>query len=593
MSITQSPLRWYTNRDMIAEAVPHAFAAGDSEAAADLIARLAEPMLLRGEVMALVGWLRALPDAAVQARPALGMARPFALLAVGELAGVEKDILALSNSGGGPVAEGSPARSLEVGQMQARAERAPDPPAWMRDSAAAMRVLLATMQDAGPRDSSQARQDFEHQPELAPPEHQLASLNHGFAHWGQGQVGRARAAFTAALKACQRGGDRGGEVLATSFLADLHVQEGRLHQAARRYEQAARRLDQPEDRSAPVASLPAIGLGMLCYEWNELDRARQLIDQGLEHAERGGRVDVVITGLTTRAKIEQANGDIAAACAAQEQAVQAARSTHTPRLIAYAEAQQAALWLAQGQGSAAIDWARSQSMGLDDDIPYLAELEYLTFARVLIAQGAYDDALYLLDRLRAYATDAGRDGQVIPVLLAAALAHQARGDIAKACEAVRQGLVHAEVGGYLRAFVDAGPALAAALSRACDQLAREPEPKPGIGIRAYAQRVLAACQAGWPAQPTGTPASEANLAQQAPQNAHAHMANTSTEPRLSPREIDLLACLSAGMSNKEIARQLGLTTNTVRWYSSKLYDKLGVRSRTQAIARAKSMGLLR
>jgi len=48
----------------------------------------------------------------------------------------------------------------------------------------------------------------------------------------------------------------------------------------------------------------------------------------------------------------------------------------------------------------------------------------------------------------------------------------------------------------------------------------------------------------------------------------------------------------AGMSNKEIARQLGLTINTVRWYSTKLYAKLGVRSRTQAIAHARGLGLV-
>src|SRR5262249_58933024 len=69
---------------------------------------------------------------------------------------------------------------------------------------------------------------------------QFASLNQGFAHWAQGQVARARAAFRAAVQACRREGDRYGEVLAASFLADLDVQEGRLRQAARRYQWAAR-----------------------------------------------------------------------------------------------------------------------------------------------------------------------------------------------------------------------------------------------------------------------------------------------------------------------------------------------------------------
>jgi len=161
-------------------------------------------------------------------------------------------------------------------------------------------------------------------------------------------------------------------------------------------------------------------------------------------------------------------------------------------------------------------------------------------------------------------------------------------------------LVHAEVGGYLRTFVDAGPALAAALSRACDQLAREPEPKPGIGIRAYAHRVLAACQAGWPAWDSAMASATSAAApkqvtseRQAPHKAQSHGMSAGTEPRLSPRERDLLDCIMAGMSNKEIARQLALSTATVKWYLAQLYEKLDVCSRTQALACARDLGLMR
>ncbi len=320
-------------------------------------------------------------------------------------------------------------------------------------------------------------------------------------------------------------------------------------------------------------------MGIVCYEWNELDRARALIDQGLLHAAHGGRVDVVLSGLIARARLQHATGDTVGGNATHAEAVQAARATQTPRLTAYAEAQQAAHWLNQGEHAAALAWARRQRMALDDEIGYLRELEYLTFARVLIVQGAYDDALYLLERLRAYATAAGRTGQVIPVLLAIALAQQARGDASEACAAVRQALILAEPGGYVRTFVDAGPALATALAQACAELQHAPEPKLAIGIYAYAQRVLAACQAGWPAQPV-------------PESGHAEMASAAPGLRLSPRERDLLDCIVAGMSNKEIARQLALTINTVRWYSTKLYAKLGVRSRTQAIAHARGLGLV-
>ena len=565
---------WYVAEGMLAEAIPHLFAIGELEHAADLMALMAEPLLMRGEVATMQRWLHALPDALVQARAPLVMARIFAQMATGQIATLDADIQRLAAM---PALAQGLALAVNAPALPASIE--PTSTSWIRDSTAALHMLAAILQDAEPHIQHQL-----HQLLAAPDDHRqtadhLTLLHQGFAHWANGDVEPARTALTQAARAYRRSGDQHGEVLVTALLAEIKIQEGALDQAAQLYAAANQLLDRAEDHGAAVASLPAIGMGILCYEWNELDRARALIDQGLKQAAQGGRVDIVLSALITRARLQHASGDTAGGNATQAAAVQAARATQTPRLIAYAEAQQAAHWLNQGEDAAALDWARVQHMALDDEIGYLRELEYLTFARVLVVQGAYDDALYLLDRLRACTTAAGRNGQVIPVLLATALGQQAHGDQAKASDAVRQALILAEPGGYLRVFVDAGPALATALSQVCDQLAHAPLSKSSAGICAYAQRVLAACQAGWPAQPV-------------PESGPAEMASAAPGLRLSPRERDLLDCIVAGMSNKEIARQLGLTTATVRWYSTKLYAKLGVRSRTQAIAHARGLGLV-
>lgn len=55
---------------------------------------------------------------------------------------------------------------------------------------------------------------------------------------------------------------------------------------------------------------------------------------------------------------------------------------------------------------------------------------------------------------------------------------------------------------------------------------------------------------------------------------------------LSPREMDVLHCLAQGLSNQEIANQLVIAESTVKWHLKQIYGKLGVNSRTQAIARA-------
>ncbi len=61
---------------------------------------------------------------------------------------------------------------------------------------------------------------------------------------------------------------------------------------------------------------------------------------------------------------------------------------------------------------------------------------------------------------------------------------------------------------------------------------------------------------------------------------------------LSERELEIVRLVAAGMSNREIAGALFLAPGTVKWYLNQVYSKLGVGSRTQAVARAREMGLL-
>src|SRR5436309_15447644 len=59
----------------------------------------------------------------------------------------------------------------------------------------------------------------------------------------------------------------------------------------------------------------------------------------------------------------------------------------------------------------------------------------------------------------------------------------------------------------------------------------------------------------------------------------------------SEREQEILKRLSAGLSDQQIADELFLSLNTIKWYNRQIYSKLGVKSRTQAIARAKDLAL--
>lgn len=63
-------------------------------------------------------------------------------------------------------------------------------------------------------------------------------------------------------------------------------------------------------------------------------------------------------------------------------------------------------------------------------------------------------------------------------------------------------------------------------------------------------------------------------------------------PRLTPRESEVLPLLAKGFSNKEIARDLGVSPDTVKDHLARLYTKLNASDRTEAVSRARSIGLL-
>lgn len=61
---------------------------------------------------------------------------------------------------------------------------------------------------------------------------------------------------------------------------------------------------------------------------------------------------------------------------------------------------------------------------------------------------------------------------------------------------------------------------------------------------------------------------------------------------LSPRECEILEALASGESNKELARRLGISPNTVKTHVARVYEKLGVQRRVQAIEKARSLTLI-
>jgi LuxR family maltose regulon positive regulatory protein len=166
---------------------------------------------------------------------------------------------------------------------------------------------------------------------------------------------------------------------------------------------------------------------------------------------------------------------------------------------------------------------------------------------------------------------AGRTDDLVGILTLQALARWAKNDKEQAVSILTQALAMAEPEGYVRTFVDEGPAMADLLSATLEVRQRGcADPASRVPAR-YLAKLLAAL-----AQEDAAPAAGQQLHESVP----------------SERELEVLALIASGESNQEIASKLFITLATVKTHINNLYRKLGARSRTQAVARAREMNLL-
>jgi LuxR family maltose regulon positive regulatory protein len=311
----------------------------------------------------------------------------------------------------------------------------------------------------------------------------------------------------------------------------------------------------------------------------------------------GGTVHVfahhVALGYIALARLRRARGEYDGALSALDDFVRLAdERNYVASLVLRASAMAARVELARDNLPAASQWAEASGLCAGDEVSFTREVEYLTLARVLIAQGRltcrqggstslFHDALYLLERLQSSADAGSRIESVIEINILRALALHALDDSVHATETLERALVLAEPEGYLRIFVDEGVPIRVLLST----MLGEPPGEPGNALqdpilRAYTRLLAAASDrpgVTWERQTSGKQPLQTAV------------------PLLDPlteREIAVLRLIAAGLSNREIASRLYITVGTAKWYVNSLYSKLDVHSRTQAVVRARSLELL-
>jgi LuxR family maltose regulon positive regulatory protein len=315
-----------------------------------------------------------------------------------------------------------------------------------------------------------------------------------------------------------------------------------------------------------------VGMSSLHYEHNDLETATQCLLTSQALGELAGLPQNPYRWCAAMARIRQAQGDLDGAIQLLEEAERVYDGNFSPNVRPVAT-RKVRVWLAQGRLGEALDWARQQGLSVENDLSYLREFDHITLARVLLARYQSDradvsisGAVGLLERLLKAAEEGGRMGSVIEILVLQALAHQAQGDLPAALLPLQHALALAEPEGYVRMFLDEGPSMMQLLREAS---AREIMPD-------YTDKLLAAFEA------------EKRKSEDKPDL-------PPTQPLIDPlsqRELKILQLIAQGLSNREIGERLFLALDTIKGHNRKIFDKLQVQSRTEAIARARELGLL-
>ena len=568
---------WYEQHGSAADAIRHALAAEDFERAADLIERAVPEMRRsRQETMGL-GWLKALPDELLHFRPVLSVHYAGVLLLHGELEGVnarlwdaERWLDTTADRGKMVVLDEEEFRGLAGSIALYRA-----------GSALALGDVADTMKHA--------RRVLDLVPEDDHLRRGAAMGLLGLAYWTNGELEVAHQSYADCMARMQKAGHISDALGCSIALADIRIVQGRLREAMSTYE---RGLQLATQRGVPVLRGAAdmhVGMSELYSERGDLNAATQHLLRSKELGEVTGLPQNRYRWRVAMARIRKAQGDLNGALDLLHEAERLYVSDFFPYVRPVA-ALVTRVWVAQGRLGEAFNWVHERGLSVEDDLSYLREFEHITLSRVLLAQSKSDradrsiyEAMGLLERLLQAAEEGERTGSVIEILLLQALAHYVQGDTSAALVPLERALTLAEPEGYARIFVDEGSAMADLLAKVHERSRKRSRTALTNVPLAYIERLLALLRG------------EAVLEGPSLAATSSPSAPTSALPLLDPlseRELEVLRLIAAGLSNRAIAARLVLALSTVKSYVNTIYSKLQVESRTQAVARARTLHLL-
>jgi LuxR family maltose regulon positive regulatory protein len=544
---------WYARRELWTEAVQHAIAGGDADQALGWIKNGAMALVKRGDLLTLLAWQRLFPPAVMREQPevrlaiAWGMALVIrydeALDIVGE---IERDI------GADPSPEAEACR-CECEVIRSVAIVLKD------DSETALPIAQNCLdRTADPWTANVASNVV-----------RLACLKAGdlkklhATPWIPYSVDEDRRnVFAAVYYRCLQG------------LAE--VQQLRVASAERYFLDALRLAQQHVGPNSVAAALPASLIARIRYDQGEVDEAEALLIDRVPLINAGTMLECVLGSYFVMARIAAHRRNLDRAHTLLDWAENHGNARGWGRLSAAAVSERTRLYLDEGridQATECLD--RLERLAAAYPAPtncaWSDVHRYAALARACIAsaQQRFDEAVPILNELRRELESVHDLHFALRVEARLATVRFRADQVAEAAACFRGLVSRFAQAGIYHTFLDEGREvgpLLAAFQKDTERTGSSPE------LATYASRLMAFWRARYQSEPEQTPGSA--LAQS-----------------LSVRESAILKLIAEGLSNKEIARTLAVTPETVKSHVKHIFIKLNVEKRAQAVARAQTLGL--
>lgn len=572
--------RWYAQADMVSEAIQHALDAEDYRMAVDLLENHAMEMIMQGYAKTVNGWVQALPDEWGNQSPRTNLAFAWALLL-----------------------RGSYLQAMEyLERLHATFIDAPqgDESASVRAEWLVMQSLVLYMQGRFAECKEMASLALELAPELNSRVQSMAFYVQASVFWFQEDYQQAAEIFQKSIQHSLAAENLVGEMMSTTSLASMALENGRLHLAFEIASQAVRRIE----RSGvlhPISAVIYASLGDAHYQWYQIEEARRCFQRALHLSTLGGSNTITIMCHVLLSRLEQVSGDLEAADSEIQKAVDLVpleapaymrQEVVSQRVRVYLDlnriaAAEAAL---QGQGFSLGDQFSFSDLPAGDrpsassreSVSSSVRLLYNSLLRLLLyqARAGSDPAclkpgIEFAGRLIAGAFESQQLVVALETLLLRAQMYVVLGEHTASREDYIQALELTEPEGFIGVFVEGGRAVADDLAELVVQNHQENIPPE------YIQRILDAfSESRFPrAQPP------------APDFPAGGKPEVLIAP-LTDRELDVLRLMAEGLKYKEIAERLFISLNTVRYHVKAVYSKLNVSSRIQAIELARHLRIM-